>query len=94
MGSTGCLCPPGDPQALAKILRRLADHPEERARLAEAGRARARDFTPDIVAAKVFAVYETLVGWEALDPELHTTIKRRHPTALEPGRSPSEAAKR
>jgi glycosyltransferase involved in cell wall biosynthesis len=37
-GQTGLLFPPGDHHALAKLLRRLQDAPEERTRLGEAGR--------------------------------------------------------
>jgi glycosyltransferase involved in cell wall biosynthesis len=41
--ATGILVRPGDPRALAKALRELADDPQERARMAEAATADAHD---------------------------------------------------
>jgi len=38
---SGLLVPPGDADALARAIRFLADHPEERRRIGEAGRAAA-----------------------------------------------------
>jgi teichuronic acid biosynthesis glycosyltransferase TuaH len=56
-GIDGLLCPPGDPAALALLLRRLADDVDERVRLGVGGRNRAADFTPQVVAQQVRAVY-------------------------------------
>jgi phosphatidyl-myo-inositol alpha-mannosyltransferase len=47
----GVLFRGGDPQALAEAVQALLDDPEERSRLSEAARARARRFTWDAVAA-------------------------------------------
>jgi glycosyltransferase involved in cell wall biosynthesis len=57
-GVDGLLCPPGDADALAGTLRRLASDPTLRGRLGEAARVRAQDFTPARVAPEVMAVYE------------------------------------
>jgi rhamnosyl/mannosyltransferase len=43
-GETGIVVPPGDPDALARAIARLADNGEERNRMAVASRARARRF--------------------------------------------------
>lgn len=56
-GVTGLLCPPGDADALAAALQRLAADPVLRHRLGEAARKRARDFTADRIAPHVMDVY-------------------------------------
>lgn len=56
-GTTGLLYPPGDVQALASILRRLATDPPLRVRLGAAARERANDFRPELVADKLLSVY-------------------------------------
>lgn len=61
-GVNGLLYPPGDANALAEALRRLVDDAGLRRQLGEAARERARDFTPEIVAGKVMAVYRSLPG--------------------------------
>jgi glycosyltransferase involved in cell wall biosynthesis len=53
----GLLVPPNDSAALAHALRRLAARPELRRTLGAAARHRARDFTPDAVAATVLSTY-------------------------------------
>lgn len=85
-GVDGLLCPPGDAAALAALLRRLADDPEERDRLGEGGRIRAGDFTPEVIAAQVRQVYEDLVAWGPPDPAFPGSMRRRHPTSS--GRPP------
>jgi glycosyltransferase involved in cell wall biosynthesis len=60
-GVTGILYDPGNADALAQSLRRLAEDPALRKRLSEAARIRARDFTPEIIAEQVFGVYRTLL---------------------------------
>lgn len=59
---TGLLYPPGDVAALADALHRLAEDDSLRQRLADAGRARARSYSPDAVAARVRAVYEEVLA--------------------------------
>lgn len=55
---TGLLVPPGDPDALAAAIRRLAGDPELRRRLAAAGQAHvAAAFSGPAVAAKLRALY-------------------------------------
>jgi glycosyltransferase involved in cell wall biosynthesis len=57
-GVSGLLFPPGDVEALAAVLRRLAGDPRLRSRLGAAGRVRANDFRPEIVARELLAVYQ------------------------------------
>ncbi len=61
-GVDGLLYPMGDAEALASRLRALAADPALRARLGEAGRRRAQDFTPERVAAQVADVYRTVTS--------------------------------
>ncbi|MBW3643985.1 MAG: glycosyltransferase family 4 protein [Actinobacteria bacterium] len=56
-GSDGLLYPTGDVETLAGTLRRLAADPGLREQLGEAARRRARNFTPEVVAAQVLEVY-------------------------------------
>jgi glycosyltransferase involved in cell wall biosynthesis len=53
----GLLVPQNDTAALAQALRRLAVRPKLRRTLGAAARHRARDFTPDTVAATVLSAY-------------------------------------
>ena len=54
--------PPGDPEALAFALDRLACDPHQRRRLSEAARRRSRRFTPEAQATAMLDLYETLAG--------------------------------
>lgn len=56
----GALFETGNAAALADVLNRLISSPEERHRLVEAGRERARAYDWDHVAAAVMQVYETV----------------------------------
>jgi glycosyltransferase involved in cell wall biosynthesis len=60
-GVNGLLYRMGDPGELAGALRVLADDPALRQRLASAGRATARAFTPELVARAVEGVYAELL---------------------------------
>jgi glycosyltransferase involved in cell wall biosynthesis len=60
-GVDGLLCPPGDVDALAAALRRLAADPAFRHQLGSAARLRAHDFTPARIAPKVMAVYQGIL---------------------------------
>jgi glycosyltransferase involved in cell wall biosynthesis len=60
-GVDGILTPPGDARELARVLRTLHDDPPLRARLAEAGRRRSRDFTPERTAREVLKVYAAVL---------------------------------
>lgn len=60
-GITGLLYPPGDVDALALALQRLAADPALRRRLGEAGRRRASDFTADRIAEEILAVYRRVL---------------------------------
>lgn len=62
-GETGLLVPSRDPEALAGALGRLLTDPGLRARLGEAGRARAvAEFSDEVVCAATLAVYEQAVS--------------------------------
>jgi glycosyltransferase involved in cell wall biosynthesis len=61
-GSTGLLYPPGDADALAEALQRLATDAALRDRLGAAGREKARDFAPEAIAAEVTGVYRSLLA--------------------------------
>ncbi len=60
-GVDGLLCPPRDAAALAEHLRRLADDPDERARLGAAARLRATAFRPDRIAGDVREAYDQVL---------------------------------
>jgi len=80
-GVTGCLVRPGDPVALSDALRRLADSPELRRHLGQAGRARAEaEFQPERTAARYVALYRRLAGMERLDQ--HEERERSSPTEV------------
>ncbi|HEX6367793.1 MAG TPA: glycosyltransferase [Longimicrobium sp.] len=57
-GVNGVLVPPRDPAALADAVQRLLDEPALRARVGEAGRARARDFAASVIAEQYGALFE------------------------------------
>jgi glycosyltransferase involved in cell wall biosynthesis len=62
-GLTGLLVPPDDPPALAAALASLAADPARRARMGEAGRARAAThFAPERMVAAVASLYDQLLG--------------------------------
>ncbi len=58
----GVLVPPGDVEALASVLLRLAGDPDLRARLGEQARRNLHRFGPEPVAAKVTEHYRTLLS--------------------------------
>lgn len=60
-GIDGLLFAPGDPDALAAVLRRLSMDAALRRRLGEQGRQRAREFTPERAADQIMAVYRQLL---------------------------------
>jgi glycosyltransferase involved in cell wall biosynthesis len=60
-GVDGLLTPPGDVDALAGSMRRLADDPDLRERLQDAGRRRAGDFAPASIAREFTAAYRELL---------------------------------
>jgi glycosyltransferase involved in cell wall biosynthesis len=60
-GRTGMLVPPGDPRALAKALRRLADDPDTRARMGQAAATDVRErFGVERMLDEIEGVYATL----------------------------------
>ena len=61
-GKTGILYPPGDADALAEGLVRLARDAELRRRLGDAAREKARDFDPELIASEVMRVYEQVLA--------------------------------
>jgi glycosyltransferase involved in cell wall biosynthesis len=62
-GQTGLVVAPRSPEALAQALTRLIEDPALRARMGQAGRARAlREFTRDTMVDRVEAVYQRVLG--------------------------------
>ena len=59
---TGLLYPPGDVEALANALRRVAGDPVLRGRLGSAARERVKAFDPDVAADEVLKGYEIALG--------------------------------
>ncbi|MGH2672279.1 MAG: glycosyltransferase family 4 protein [Actinomycetota bacterium] len=57
-GVDGLLLPPSDAAALASAIRRVLVEPDLASRLAHAGRARAREFSWDVVVPRIEAIYE------------------------------------
>jgi glycosyltransferase involved in cell wall biosynthesis len=64
-GRTGLLYEPGDSAALAAVLRSLAGDAALRDRLAQAGRERSADFSPADTAARLRAIYESVLAGRA-----------------------------
>ncbi|MCL6622720.1 MAG: glycosyltransferase [Syntrophobacterales bacterium] len=61
-GINGFLVPPGDDQALAAALRRIASHPEEARELGAAGRELfQRHYTADTMVANYYHLYQRLI---------------------------------
>ena len=61
-GRSGVLYPMGDAEALALAMRVLGQDPERRARLAGGGRDAVAAYHPDVIAARMQAVYQDVVG--------------------------------
>lgn len=61
-GQDGLLYKAGDESQLAETLHVLSRDHDLRSRLAQAGRLRARDFSPSVIGPRVFRVYEELTG--------------------------------
>ncbi len=62
-GETGLVVPPGDVQALALAIRTLLADPARRRQMGQRGRERAnRDFSRDVMADRVLALYEELLA--------------------------------
>ncbi|MHB1525831.1 MAG: glycosyltransferase family 4 protein [Candidatus Dormibacteria bacterium] len=57
-GREGLLVPPGDDGAMATALAHLLDHPDQRLRMGQAGRAAAAGYSWSLVADRVLAVYQ------------------------------------
>lgn len=62
-GVTGKLLPPGDADALAESMQSLAESPELRANMGEAGKRRAQEaFTPEARVKSILKLYDGLLG--------------------------------
>jgi glycosyltransferase involved in cell wall biosynthesis len=64
-GRTGLLYDPGDADALAAAMKRAAAEPDLRRRLAQAGRAAAQAFAPDLIAEEVMRLYRLVLSRRA-----------------------------
>lgn len=60
-GETGLLVPPGNPDALATALRRLAEEPQARKTMGRRARERARLFSWDEILTRVQGVYDQAI---------------------------------
>lgn len=60
-GESALVVPPGDPEALATALARVASDPDLRARLGRAARARAAELGPDRLAERLDSLYRSLL---------------------------------
>ncbi len=62
-GETGLLVPPANPRALADAILTLFQHPDQRAAMGTAARARAiADYSLDTMTARYMALYDSLLG--------------------------------
>ena len=59
VGPAGAVVPPGDDAQLAVELHRVLSDPEHAAAMADAGRARAAEFTPERTADAMVAAYRS-----------------------------------
>jgi glycosyltransferase involved in cell wall biosynthesis len=59
-GRYGVLVPPEDPAALGRALGELLQDPGRRAKLGQAGRARAEEFTVDVMTGRLVELYRSL----------------------------------
>ena len=76
IGDAGLLFPEGDANALAEALRSVLHSPEQRERLAEAGRERVeRHYTWERVAAKTAGFYRRVLGLDADGPGENRNVR-------------------
>ena len=74
---TGLLTPMGDDRALTAALRRLADHPDDAARLAAAGREESGRYRPAAIAGELTRLYSDVLrasrrrGWRRIGRSPH-----------------------
>jgi glycosyltransferase involved in cell wall biosynthesis len=61
-GTTGILVPPGDVQALRTCIGELLADPERRARMGQAGRQRAADYSASAVVPRIERVYQQAIA--------------------------------
>jgi phosphatidylinositol alpha-mannosyltransferase len=86
-GREGLLVPPRDPKGLAEAIGRLLDDPELRARMSEAGQARAADFSWPRVTAKVEEYYGFVIRRLAASGSLPSGFHAEVPQAPPPVRA-------
>ena len=68
-GETGLLVPPRDIDGLAAAIRQLADDPDRRRAMGEAGRARVtRDFAEEVVIRQTLALYRSALAQRSRAP--------------------------
>ncbi len=86
-GREGLLVPPRDPKGLAEAIGRLLDDPGLRARMSEAGQARAADFSWPRVTAKVEEYYGFVIRRLAASDSLPSGFHAEVPQAPPPVRA-------
>jgi len=96
-GSTGLLALPGDPEALARKVTWLLDHPDAARRMGEAARTRARTiFEPRIMCDLIDRAYSRLLGLQqgARDSSPFADVTAAHESKLRPASRGSSRVKR
>lgn len=77
---SGILVPPGNEQALAEAMRRLAEDSDLRASMGEAARARyLKLFSPDAVIPVLTSTYSRVASKRAPQPESTRSLRTAHP---------------
>jgi glycosyltransferase involved in cell wall biosynthesis len=68
-GATGLLAPPAEPEALARCVIWLLEHPEQARRMGEAGRERVGElFAPGLMCRRIEQIYAQLLGLPEVAP--------------------------
>jgi glycosyltransferase involved in cell wall biosynthesis len=67
--------PPDNAAALASVLNRLIERPEQRRELAEAVQSRAKRYSPEVMGQAYFHAYNYLIAQTGTSSELNTQLR-------------------